>query len=166
MAFVALAAAGALAANAQRKRSRQITDIEDGPAFLPETDPAGQREKLYDPLRRGPRWATDWLANRALHGRKRYPQPYTRPLHDNGQSSVLVRAQVGPEAAARMQHIYAETLPEGPPFFARKTVELNRQVQPFRMPSIHPGLTTVDATMHEFNRWPMPYNYPAGHALA
>jgi hypothetical protein len=52
---------------------------------------------------------------------------------------VLVRSEVGPETAMRMQHMYAETLPEGPPLFTRKTVSLNRQVQPFQMPSYHPG---------------------------
>lgn len=153
MALALLAVGGALAARANNKRTRQIADLEDK-AMLPETQ---DEDNLYDPLRRGPRWATDWLANRALHGRKRYPQPYIRPLHDNGQSVILARSAVGPETAARMQHIMAETLPEGPPFFTRKTVSLNRQIQPYQMPSYHAGLTIVDMEPKIFNALPMPY---------
>ena len=163
MALVLLGTAAALGVHASRKRSRVLADLQDPASdYLPETI---DDKKLYDPLRRGPRWATDWLANRALHFRTRWPQPFRRPLHDNGQYSVLIRSEVGPETAVRMQHMYAEALPEGPPFFTRKTVALNRQVQPYRLPSYHPGLTVVDNTEKEFNKYPMPYNYPA-HALA
>lgn len=153
MALALLAVGGALAARANNKRTRQIADLEDR-AMQPETQ---NGDDLYDPLRRGPRWATDWLANRALHGRKRYPQPYIRPLHDNGQSVILARAAVGPETAARMQHLMAETLPEGPPFFTRKTVSLNRQIQPYQMPSYHAGLSVVDMEPKIFNALPMPH---------
>lgn len=156
MALALLGLVGALAARAQNKRSRQITDLEDQ-ADLPSEE---KNDDLYDPLRRGQRnVASDLLANRALHFRKRWPQPYVRPLHDNGQNSILARSAVGPETAARMQHIYSEALPEGPPFFNSKTVSLNRQIQPFQVPSTHPGLTVVDDEPHEFNRLPMPYNY-------
>ena len=163
MALVLLGTAAALGVHASRKRSRALADREDPAAnYLPE----GQTDaKLYDPLRRGPRWATDWLANRALHFRTRWPQPFRRPLHDNGQYSVLIRSEVGPETAMRMQHMYAEALPEGPPFFTRKTVDLNRQIQPYRMPSIHPGLTVVDDSPKEGSKYPMPYNFPS-HAVA
>jgi hypothetical protein len=156
MALALLALGGALAARANNKRSRQITDLEDK-AELPSEE---ANETLYDPLRRGQRnVASDLLANRALHFRKRWPQPYVRPNHDNGQASILARAVVGPETAARMQHIYAECLPEGPPFFNSKTVALNRQIQPYQLPSYHAGVTIVDDEPHEFNRFPMPYNY-------
>jgi hypothetical protein len=138
MALAALAVGGALVYNARRKRSAQIADLEDGASYLPSTQPEAET-KLYDPLRRGPRWATDWLANRALHFRKRWPQPYVRPPYDNGQTRVLVRGTVGPEAAQRMQAVYADTLPEGPVFFTRKTTSFDRQIQPFVMPSYHPG---------------------------
>ena len=163
MALALVALGGAMMARAQNKRTRQITDLEDT-ANLPETQDTSE---LYDPLRRGPKWARSQLANRALHGRKRWPQPYSRPLHDNGQGTILVRSPVGPETAMRMQHIYAETLPDGPPFFRSKTINLNRQIQPYQMPSYHPGLTWVDTSSeHEFNKEPMMYNFPAGHALA
>jgi hypothetical protein len=162
MALAAIAIGGALWARASNKRSRQITDLEDH-ASLPDNEHTD--ENLYDPYRRGPRWATDWLANRALHGRKRWPQPYQRPLHDNGQDRILVRKTVGPETAERMQHIYAETLPEAPPFYYCKTVNINRQIEPFRMPSYHAGMTMVDCSEKEFNKYPMPYNFP-GHAVA
>lgn len=156
MALAVLGLVGALAARANNKRSRQITDLEDN-AELPSEE---KNDELYDPLRRGQRnVGTDWLANRALHNRKRWPQPYSRPLHDNGQNSILARSAVGPETAARMQHIYAECLPEAPPFFYAKTIDLNRQIQPYRMPSYHPGVTIVDEEEHEFSRFPMPYNY-------
>jgi len=135
MALVLLGTAAALGVHASRKRSRALADLQDPASdYLPE---AVQDKKLYDPLRRGPRWATDWLANRALHFRTRWPQPFRRPLHDNGQYSVLIRSEVGPETAVRMQHMYAEALPEGPPFFNRKTVSLNRQIQPYQMPAYH-----------------------------
>lgn len=164
MALVAAALGTALAAHAQKKRAAsQISAIEDGPQMLPEAHPD---KELYDPLRRGPRWATNWLANRALHFRKRWPQPYNRPLHDNGQHVILARNVVGPETAQLMQHRYAEALPEGPVFFTRKTTAFDRQIQPFRIPAYHPGLTHVDNDVHDFNRHPMPYVYPAGHALA
>jgi hypothetical protein len=159
---LAAAGLGALALRARSKRSAQIEDMEST-ASLPETQ---NTEDLYDPLRRGPRWATDWLGNRALHFRKRWPQPYSRPLHDNGQHRVLLRSVVGPETAKRMQHVYAETLPNAPPFTYCKTINLNRQIQPYQMPAYQPGLTYVDPETHDFNRNPMPYNYPAGHALA
>lgn len=142
MALAALAVAGAAVYNARRKRAAQIDPIEDGASYLPSTQPEAEA-KLYDPLRRGPRWATDWLANRALHFRKRWPQPYVRPPYDNGQTRVLVRGTVGPEAAQRMQAVYADTLPEGPVFFTRKTTSFDRQIQPFVMPSYHPGTDPV-----------------------
>lgn len=162
MALAALAIGGALWARTNNKRSQQIEDLEDR-AAQPQNEHVDN--DLYDPLRRGPRWATNWLANRALHGRKRWPQPYQRPLHENGQQRILPRHVVGPETAARMQHVYAETLPELPPFWYCKTVSVNRQVQPYQMPSVHPGLTMVDQSEQEFNRYGMPYNYP-GHAVA
>lgn len=161
MITLAAAGLGALALRAKRKRDSELVELETT-ASLPETQDTSE---LYDPLRRGPRWATDWLANRALHFRKRWPQRYVRPLYDNGQERVLVRRPVGPETAARMQHIYAETLPNAPPFFYCKSVSINRQIEPYRMPAYHPGLTYVDTTLHDFNRYPMPYNYP-GHAVA
>lgn len=162
MALALVAVGGALLTRGQSKRKRQIDSIQDN-ASLPEDVDTSE---LYDPLQRGPRWARSQLDNRALHFRKRWPQPYTRPLHDNGQNSVLVRAPVGPETAEAMQHRYAEALRDLPPFFYIKTIDLNRQIQPFRMPSYHPGLSVVDDTPKEFNKRPMPYNYPAGHALA
>jgi hypothetical protein len=162
MALAILALGGALAARANNKRSRQITDLEDK-AQLPSEE---QNDNLYDPLRRGQRnVASDLLANKALHFRKRWPQPYVRPMHDNGQAQILARSAVGIETAMRMQHIYSETLPEGPPFFNSKSVSLNRQIQPFQLPSYHPGVTIIDDEEHEFNKLPMPYNYP-GHAVA
>lgn len=154
MALAALAIGGALLTRANNKRSRQIEDVEDR-AAQPENQQQPGEEQLYDPLRRGPRWATNWLANRALHMRKRWPQPYARPVHENGQQRIMVRAVVGPETAARMQHTYAESLREAPPFFYCKTVSVNRQIQPFRMPSYHAGLTQVDQAEYEFNKYPM-----------
>jgi hypothetical protein len=59
MALVLLGTAAALGVHASRKRSRALADREDpASGYLPETI---QDKKLYDPLRRGPRWATDWL---------------------------------------------------------------------------------------------------------
>lgn len=94
---------------------------------------------------------------------KRFANNILRPMRDI-EKRVHFRRQVGPKAAAWMQHMEAEGLIPDPPFFGEsKAVAYNRRLVKERMPRMHLGLTIVDRTPKEWNKWPMPMYYHDGH---
>lgn len=106
--------------------------------------------------------AHDMTLNRPL-AVKRYANNILRPMRDI-EKKVHFRRQVGPKAAAWLQHTLANALPPDPPFYGdSKAVAYNRRLVAERVPRIHKGLTIVDRSLHEFNAKPMPMYYNDGH---
>jgi hypothetical protein len=95
---------------------------------------------------------------------KRYPQPMLRPMREI-EKKVHFRRQIGPDAAAWMQHMLAEAQPADPPFYGEsKAVQYKRRLVQETMPKIrHPGLTIIDRELKPWNRYPMPMYYNDGH---
>jgi hypothetical protein len=95
---------------------------------------------------------------------KRKANPIVRPMRDI-ERRVHFRRQVGPDAAAWMQHMLAETQLPDPPFLGEsKAVQYKRRlVQETMAHHInHPGMTIVDRELKPWNAHPMPMWYPNG----
>lgn len=95
---------------------------------------------------------------------KRFATPIVKPLRPI-QQRVHFRRQVGPKAAAWLQHTLAEAMIPDPPFFNdSKAVAYNRRLVQQRMPRMHLGLTVVDRELKGWNDRPFPMYYGAeGH---
>jgi hypothetical protein len=116
----------------------------------------------FDAFRLGRRGtgAHDVTLNRPLVV-KRFPNPIQRPMREI-EKVVHFRRQIGPDAAAWMQHMLAEAQPPDPPFYGEsKAVGYKRRITQETMCKInHPGTTIIDRELKDWNKRPMLMYYP------
>jgi hypothetical protein len=145
--------------NGGAKVAGEASSFNDGSKF--NKAPTAPNFDAYQIGRRGT-GAHDMTLNRPL-AVKRFAENMVRPTRPI-QKKIHMRRQVGPKAAAWMQHIQAEALIPDPPFYGEsKAVSYNRRLIVERVPRIHKGLTIVDRELHEFNKKPMIMWYHEGH---
>jgi len=121
------------------------------------TIPAPQfNPQRNDPRAVGATYASSKTSNKSLVGLNMQMRPIQRPISDL-EKKVLLRRAITPEAASRMQHINAMTLPEAPIFTRWKDLSYNRQIAYNRLPPYHPGYSKI-VTTHCAGESAMPTN--------
>lgn len=152
MSLLGLAAASALAAGYFSKSAPEKPNGKNA-----NKNPPGE-PKDFDPYLIGlpVGYVKDFTQNHALYHKRFRSKIYKAPR--DIERRVGFHRQVGPNAAAWLQHTLADLMNKDPPFYGNGVgIARNRQMIAARMPYMDPGTVIVDRELKEWNNKPAPY---------